>query len=189
MSGTSGRVDRVVVIHGPADPSTTAALTAVGFGVTACVGDTTVWAPVANEGAGPVIDPAPAGRLLTVDQAAAALGVGRTTTRKLIREGELEAVHVGRCTRIPIDAVDELVRRLRSRRPDRMRQSRRRAATRSAGWPSTGPEYALAQPSLDGGTVAVLGDTDASQRTAAGPIPVDIQLDDEDPDAQPRSDR
>jgi excisionase family DNA binding protein len=51
--------------------------------------------------------------LLTVEEAARRLGIGRTTCYALIRSGELESVPVGRLRRIPAEAVPEYVARLR----------------------------------------------------------------------------
>lgn len=53
-------------------------------------------------------------RLLTVEQVAHALGLGLTTTWHLIMAGEIESVVIGRkARRVPCDAIDEYVRRLR----------------------------------------------------------------------------
>ncbi|GGN67113.1 hypothetical protein GCM10011579_039260 [Streptomyces albiflavescens] len=43
--------------------------------------------------------------LLTVEEAARRLGVGRTTCFKLVSTGELESVTVGRLRRVPADAL------------------------------------------------------------------------------------
>ena len=51
--------------------------------------------------------------LLTVLEAAHALGVGRSTAYELINAGELEVVHIGRACRIPVAAVEAYVERLR----------------------------------------------------------------------------
>jgi excisionase family DNA binding protein len=53
--------------------------------------------------------------LRTIRQAAAALNVGRSTIYELIRHNQLETVKIGRCTRIPSDAIDEFVSALRVR--------------------------------------------------------------------------
>lgn len=53
--------------------------------------------------------------LLTVEEAAGLLGVGRTTAYQLIAIGDLEVVRIGRCTRVPRDAIDEFVTTLRTR--------------------------------------------------------------------------
>lgn len=47
--------------------------------------------------------------LLTVEQAADALAVGRSTVYQLLEAGALRSVRIGRCRRIPVDALDELV--------------------------------------------------------------------------------
>lgn len=59
-------------------------------------------------------DPPPA--LLTVEEAARRLRIGRTTCFRLIRTGELESVPVGRLRRIPPEALTEYVTRLRGAR-------------------------------------------------------------------------
>ncbi|GAC1386431.1 MAG: hypothetical protein NVSMB4_13620 [Acidimicrobiales bacterium] len=51
--------------------------------------------------------------LITVTQAARALGIGRSKTYELIATGDLEVVHIGRAARVPVEAIDELVQRLR----------------------------------------------------------------------------
>ena len=147
---TRAKVERVVVIHGPADPGTVTALTAVGLALATRLGDTEVWAPsgmVEIQASTQVGAGLESGRLLTIDQAAVALGLGRTTTRKLIRTGQLETVSVGRSVRVPTDAVDDLIDRLRRRR--RKARDMRPSASHA------------------GGTIKVLGRADASQRSAA----------------------
>lgn len=47
------------------------------------------------------------------EEAAEALGVGRTYVYGLMASGELESIKVGRLRRIPAECVDEYVRRLR----------------------------------------------------------------------------
>jgi excisionase family DNA binding protein len=49
--------------------------------------------------------------LLTIPQAASVLAVGRTTVYELIGAGDLEAVHIGRSVRIPVDALQSFVNR------------------------------------------------------------------------------
>jgi len=51
--------------------------------------------------------------LLTVRQAADLLAIGRTTAYELIAAGHLEVVHIGRSVRVPVEAVEVLVARLR----------------------------------------------------------------------------
>lgn len=50
--------------------------------------------------------------LLTIPQAADALGIGRTKTYELISTGELPAVRIGRAVRIPARAVEDFAIRL-----------------------------------------------------------------------------
>lgn len=52
--------------------------------------------------------------LVTIEGAARRLGVGRSTIYELMRSEQLESVKIGRCTRIPTDSIDALVRRLRN---------------------------------------------------------------------------
>jgi excisionase family DNA binding protein len=51
--------------------------------------------------------------LSTVEEAARALGVGRTRMFELIQAGSVETVLIGRLRRIPIDALDAFVASLR----------------------------------------------------------------------------
>jgi excisionase family DNA binding protein len=53
--------------------------------------------------------------LLTVEEAADLLGIGRTMAFGLIRDGDLETVQIGRLRRVPADAVAEYVALLRAR--------------------------------------------------------------------------
>ncbi|GAA3364013.1 helix-turn-helix domain-containing protein [Saccharopolyspora gregorii] len=50
--------------------------------------------------------------LLTVEEAAEQLGIGRTTTYALVRSGELESVRIGRLRRIPKEAINAYAARL-----------------------------------------------------------------------------
>jgi len=52
--------------------------------------------------------------LLTIPQASRRLGIGRTTAYNLIGCGQLEAVHIGRSTRVPAAALDDFVARARA---------------------------------------------------------------------------
>jgi len=52
---------------------------------------------------------APNRLLLTIDETAEALSVGRTTVCKLIRTGQLRAVQIGRMRRVPLDALREFM--------------------------------------------------------------------------------
>ncbi|MGP4115208.1 excisionase family DNA-binding protein [Streptomyces sp. 4N509B] len=51
--------------------------------------------------------------LLTVEEAARRLRIGRTTCYALIASGEIESVTVGRLRRVPADAVPAYVAKLR----------------------------------------------------------------------------
>jgi excisionase family DNA binding protein len=48
-------------------------------------------------------------KLLTPDEVAQALGVGRTKIYDLMRTGVLQRVKIGRCTRIPATSVDAFI--------------------------------------------------------------------------------
>ena len=63
-------------------------------------------APSGGDGA--VVAP----KLLTVRQAAAALGVGESTVHALIRSGELGSRKIGSSRRIPVEEVDAFIARL-----------------------------------------------------------------------------
>ncbi|MGI5529404.1 excisionase family DNA-binding protein [Streptomyces syringium] len=52
--------------------------------------------------------------LLTVEEAARRLRIGRTTCFALIRTGELESIDVGRLRRVPADAPAAYVARRRA---------------------------------------------------------------------------
>ncbi|MEU6001576.1 excisionase family DNA-binding protein [Streptomyces sp. NPDC047197] len=53
--------------------------------------------------------------LLTVEEAAQRLRIGRTTCFRLVITGEIESVTVGRLRRVPPDALPAFVSRLRHR--------------------------------------------------------------------------
>lgn len=53
--------------------------------------------------------------LLTVEEVARRLGIGRTTCFRLVLAGEIESVTVGRLRRVPADAVATFVAKLRHR--------------------------------------------------------------------------
>jgi excisionase family DNA binding protein len=50
--------------------------------------------------------------LLTVEEAAEQLHIGRTTARGLVKSGELHSVQIGRLRRVPASAVDAYAARL-----------------------------------------------------------------------------
>jgi excisionase family DNA binding protein len=51
--------------------------------------------------------------LLTVEQAAQKLNIGRSMLYELLQSGILESVRIGNCRRIPAEALSEFVARLR----------------------------------------------------------------------------
>lgn len=51
--------------------------------------------------------------LLRPQEAAAALGIGRSKLYELMAAGQLESVHIGTCRRIPRSALDSFVDELR----------------------------------------------------------------------------
>ena len=55
--------------------------------------------------------------LLTPEEAAKVLRVGRTTVYSLMKSGDLRAVHIGRSCRIPQAEVEHYVRRLQALAP------------------------------------------------------------------------
>jgi excisionase family DNA binding protein len=60
--------------------------------------------------------PEPADLLLTVEDAARRLCIGRTLVYQLISSGELESVKVGRLRRVPAECLPEYVATLRRSR-------------------------------------------------------------------------
>jgi excisionase family DNA binding protein len=50
--------------------------------------------------------------LLTVEEAAGRLGIGRTTAFALVKSGEIASVQIGRLRRVSADAVSEYAARL-----------------------------------------------------------------------------
>jgi excisionase family DNA binding protein len=51
-------------------------------------------------------------RLLTPEEAAQALGIGRTLVYELMGSGRLRSVRIGACRRVPVTAIDEFVAEL-----------------------------------------------------------------------------
>ena len=63
---------------------------------------------------------APAGPvrlLLTVEEAADRLGIGRTLMYALVKDGDIESVRIGRLRRIPADALPAYLDQLRAGGP------------------------------------------------------------------------
>jgi excisionase family DNA binding protein len=52
--------------------------------------------------------------LLTVEEAADRLGIGRTLAYALVKAGEIDSVQIGRLRRIPLGALDDFLTRLRA---------------------------------------------------------------------------
>jgi len=48
-------------------------------------------------------------KLLTVNEAASALGLGRSLVYTLVKNSELRSITIGRARRIPISALDEFI--------------------------------------------------------------------------------
>ncbi|CAM06192.1 excisionase family DNA binding protein [Saccharopolyspora erythraea NRRL 2338] len=73
---------------------------------------------LAEQQPAPEPEPEPAARrlpnrvLLTVEEAAKQLGLGRTKTYALVASGEIESVRIGRLRRIPRTAIDDYAARL-----------------------------------------------------------------------------
>jgi excisionase family DNA binding protein len=55
--------------------------------------------------------------LLTIEQAAQCLGIGRTLMYALVRDGNVESVQIGRLRRIPADALSRYIDQLRTALP------------------------------------------------------------------------
>lgn len=51
--------------------------------------------------------------LLTPEEAARSIGLGRTKVYELLRAGALESVQIGAARRVPVEALREYVERLR----------------------------------------------------------------------------
>ena len=56
--------------------------------------------------------------VLTVEEAAECLGIGRTLMYALITGGQVESVRIGRLRRVPADALERYVSTLRHWPPD-----------------------------------------------------------------------
>ena len=54
-------------------------------------------------------DERPQKRLLTVEEAAYALGLGRSMVYHLMGTHELKSIRIGKARRIPIEAIDEYI--------------------------------------------------------------------------------
>ena len=141
---------RIVVVHGPVTLELARTLEGAGLTVVAAGAERTIYGSPQEPPTTPAPSevPAVAAALLTVPEAAARLGVGRSSVYRLIDSGELEVVHVGRSVRVPAGAITDLVERLR-RRPGR-RAGGKEGAGRGAvvGSGSEEPSSPLAPPAL-----------------------------------------
>lgn len=61
----------------------------------------------------PIVWPLSERMLLTIPQAAIILGIGQTKLYELLAQGAVESVSIGRAKRIPREALEAYVRRLR----------------------------------------------------------------------------
>ena len=55
--------------------------------------------------------------LLTVEEAADRLGIGRTLMYTLVKDGAVESIQIGRLRRIPADALPRYLQQLRAAVP------------------------------------------------------------------------
>ena len=119
---SADRNDRVVVVLGTTTPEIDATLRALALAPLDEGNEhATVWLPaekVARPDPPPEDDaaePTSVPLLVTIAEAAIALGIGRSTVYDLIATGELEVVHIGRAARVPSSALQDLVVRLHRR--------------------------------------------------------------------------
>jgi len=56
--------------------------------------------------------------LVTMEEGAQMLGCGRTAIYELVRRGEIESIKLGRSRRIPMNALEAFVQRLRQEQAD-----------------------------------------------------------------------
>ncbi len=56
-------------------------------------------------------------RLLTVTEAAATMGIGRSLLYGMVMRGEIQSISLGRARRIPVAAIDDFIARLRADAP------------------------------------------------------------------------
>ncbi|PRY17630.1 helix-turn-helix domain-containing protein [Pseudosporangium ferrugineum] len=61
---------------------------------------------------------APVRLVLTIEQAARRLGIGRTLMYSLVMNGDIESVTIGRLRRIPVECLTEYVTKLRQTQSD-----------------------------------------------------------------------
>jgi excisionase family DNA binding protein len=58
------------------------------------------------------VRPMPNRLLLTVEETAERLGIGRTKVFALVKSGEIESVQIGRLRRVPVEAINDYARHL-----------------------------------------------------------------------------
>lgn len=56
--------------------------------------------------------------VLTIEQAARRLGIGRTLMYALVTSGQIESVTIGRLRRVPADCLTDYINRLRRQNAD-----------------------------------------------------------------------
>jgi excisionase family DNA binding protein len=118
---TPDHTHRVVIVIGQPDHTLVASLGAVGLTPVAEDGEVVIWgkpspSPRLNAARPPEVPAATSqpSLLMTIADAAHALGIGRSTVYELISQGELDVVHVGRSARVPTETLRALVERLRA---------------------------------------------------------------------------
>jgi excisionase family DNA binding protein len=114
--------------------------------------------------------------LVTPEEAARRLSVGRTTIYELMASGELQSVNIGRCRRVPVSSLSLFVNRLIG---DAVVERPRSAIERRAS--ETAWEYAHEAPHMQPGAPAerveeVIADAETSALRALPSISV-AQLD------------
>jgi excisionase family DNA binding protein len=116
---------QVMVVLGQPDLALIEGLRSIGLAPIAEDGDVVVWGrrlqPPPTPLSPPPPEPAattPPGLLMTIADAATALGLGRSTVYEFIGRRQLEVVHVGRSARVPTEALRALVERLRADQAD-----------------------------------------------------------------------
>ena len=102
----------VIVVLGRPGVSFVAGLRSVGMEPIAEDGNAVIWgvpaARTADGGSSRAREGAPPGPLMTIVDAAVALGLDRGATYELIGRGDLDVVQVGGSWRVPVHAVDDL---------------------------------------------------------------------------------
>ena len=113
-----GEAHQVLVVIGAPDETLLTGLRTLGLAPVAEDGEVVIWGRRLTPRTDPVQQPVSNvqanGLLMTIADAALALGLGRSTVYELIGRGELEVVHVGRSARVPADALRSLIERLRA---------------------------------------------------------------------------